>query len=357
MNEPGNPLEAVTHPDPYPYYSRLAAARPFDVDHDLGVWVAASHAAVKATLASPLVRVRPASEPVPVGLVGSPAGDVFSRLIRMNDGPFHAAVKPVVTSALDALSGEKLDVIARRQAGRVLLDDPTAFAFAYPAAVLGEWLGLDDATLDAMTVWVHDFARAIAPATTPEQMARGGSAAGNLVAKLGAGRPLPFGGVDQDVATANAIGFLFQAYDATAGLIGNTLLALGGVGPAAGSATPLPDLVRQVSRLDPSIQNTRRYVFEDGEIAGRRVRAGDTILVALAAANHDPAADDEKFNQSFGSGPHACPGQRIALAIATVGVEALLNAGVDPAALVDRYRYLPSANARIPVFDREEQPA
>src|SRR6266446_1638498 len=89
---PADPIAAVTHPDPYPYYRALVARAPLYRDEALGLWVAASAHAVTAALTSPLGRVRPAAEPVPAALVASPAADVFGRLARMTDGPGHAGL-------------------------------------------------------------------------------------------------------------------------------------------------------------------------------------------------------------------------------------------------------------------------
>jgi len=77
-----DPLGAVTHPDPYPYYAELLARAPLARHAALGLWVAASAAAVTATLTSPLARVRPAGEPIPPALLGSPAALIFGRLDR-----------------------------------------------------------------------------------------------------------------------------------------------------------------------------------------------------------------------------------------------------------------------------------
>jgi cytochrome P450 len=88
---------------------------------------------------------------------------------------------------------------------------------------------------------------------------------------------------------------------------------------------------------------------------------GDGVLVVLAAANRDPLANPlpEAFDVrrldrrlfTFGAGPHACPGETLAAAIAQAGVAALLASGLDPSTLLPRVTYRPSANARIPLFD------
>ena len=63
---------------------------------------------------------------------------------------------------------------------------------------------------------------------------------------------------------ANTIGYLSQAYEATAGLIGNTLVALGRHGDlrerAGAEAGFLPAVIREVVRHDPPVQNTRRFL-------------------------------------------------------------------------------------------------
>src|SRR5579862_5414553 len=99
---PASPLDAATHPDPYPYYAQLVAEKPLHRDTASGLWVAADAAAVSAVLTSELCRVRPPAEPVPIALLGSPAGDIFGRLVRMTDGPGRCPVKRAIAATLAA---------------------------------------------------------------------------------------------------------------------------------------------------------------------------------------------------------------------------------------------------------------
>lgn len=332
---PSDPIAAVTHPDPYPYYERLVAERPFERDERLGLWVAASAEAATAVLTSGICRVRPPAEPVPKALLGSPAGDIFRRLVRMNDGPEQQALKRTVTATLEGFDAAG----PSREWSRRLPAEPVAMAFRLPAYVIGSLLGVED--LPRLADLVGDFAPALAPGSSPEQVERGREAAGHLLDLL------------PGEGAANRIGFLFQAYDATAGLIGNTLLAL-----ARQPGADLPQTLLDVIRYDPPVQNTRRFVAEDGIVAGRALKQGDAILVLLAAANRDPVAKDVF---TFGFGPHVCPGQTLATTIAQAGVEALLQSGVDLEGLAENVTYRPSANCRIPVFRkssiRRQQPA
>ncbi len=84
------------------------------------------------------------------------------------------------------------------------------------------------------------------------------------------------------------------------------------------------------------------------------------MLVVLAAANHDPAANPrpERFEPdrvdrrtfTFGAGPHACPGEALAVTIASAGVARLLAQGLDLGTLPRQPAYETSGNLRIPLF-------
>jgi len=249
MQFPRDPLAAVTHPDPYPYYASLVAERPFYRDEALGLWVASSAAAVTAVLTSDLCRVRPPAEPVPRALLGSPAGDIFGHLVRMNDGPGHCPFKQAVSATLDSVDRTHAAEQSKTSA-RILWDELepaaeprrlTEFAFGLPVFVVGSLLGVPRDRLTETARWTGDFVRCLSPLSTPEQIEQSKTAAGHLLdlfrsllagqrtgGLLGtlAAEARRLGREDVDVIVANGIGFLSQSYEATAGLLGNTVLAL-----------------------------------------------------------------------------------------------------------------------------------
>ena len=104
LPQPGNPIAAVTHACPYPYYRQLREQRPLYFDEGLKLWVASSHAVIDEAFRGVALRVRPPAAPVPHALLGSAAGEVFAQLVRMNDGAFHAAHKPAPDGLLRALA-------------------------------------------------------------------------------------------------------------------------------------------------------------------------------------------------------------------------------------------------------------
>jgi cytochrome P450 len=315
-----DPLKAACSADPYPYYAELVARRPFYKEGNL--WVASSAAAVTAVFESELCRVRPAAEPVPRALLGTPVGEMFRQMARMNDGDAHRVLKPILAEGLGAASAAKAAAECAAELDSEPLND---FIFQLAPLTLARLFGI---ALDA------SVARDLARAVTLEQIERGSAACLQIREGLAAARGGLMAGllkraVDPEPVLANAASLFFQLYDATAGLIGNTLLARGAP-------------VLETLRWDPPIHNTRRFVARDGELCGEAVAAGDVILVIVAAANRDPANTGTVF--SFGAGMHACPGRNLAVEIATAGVARRAGAAL-PA-----HVYLQSPNARVPLF-------
>jgi cytochrome P450 len=382
MNEL-DPIAAVTASDPYPYYERLVAERPFYRDETLGMWVAASARAVEEVLSSTGMRVRPPSEPVPKAIADTPMAETFSRLVRMTDGPQQTAVKNAVVAALALLDWNELAATSERCAKQLSqtlsVDDAgglESFMFGLPALATATVLGLAQHDASQAIAWTRDFVRSIAPGGTQDEIGRGTQATDALNTALHAQSPtegtlfavfLDEGrrrGIEDAVIAANAIGVLSQSYDATAGLIANTLVALARrkdlCDVIRDDADVLEGVVAEVARFDAPVQNTRRYAAADTTLMGANVRAGDAILVVLAAANRDPSVNPnphrfdharrERRTYTFGIGAHACPGARTATTIARAGVSRLVEASIDLQYLTAT-GYRPSLNARIPTFE------
>ncbi len=369
-----SPVRAVTHRDPYPYYAALVAERPCYFDDELQCWVASSAAAVTAVLASSDCRVRPATEPVPSGIAGTAAGEVFGNLVRMTDGEFHDRVKAIVVESLGGVSAGEVSLQATECARSVLTGDRPVeeLMFGVPAQVVARLCGLDDGSDERASRLIGEFVKCLPATADADQLRAAASAAEQLQALLGprltedgtgllgelvrAARRADW--TEQAPLLANGIGLLSQTYDATAALIGNCLVAL-----ARSSTAPaeLPAFVREVARHDSPVHSTRRFVAAAFDYAGCQFEKDQSILLLLAAANRDPAANpdpaamrpDREHSRlfTFGAAGHGCPGETLALGIATAAVRQLVEAGLDARQLCgDGVRYLPSGNIRTPVF-------
>lgn len=347
QQQPRDAVQAATHPDPYPWYRRLREAQPLGYDAALKLWVAADAQTVLEALAHPRLRVRPPAEPVPAALAGTPAGEVFARLVRMNDGEFHARHRPQVSMQARGLSLEAA-AAAGREAARALAGRCSADVLlgAVPVRAMAQLLGVAPQQLDDTAQWVLQFVAGIAPGADAQAIGVANAAA---VALMAQGEAL---GLDA-VRAANRIAFMQQALDATAGLLGNTLLALRRDPSLADHA--LHEVVAEVARWDAPVQNTRRFAAQDVELGGQHVRQGQGILLLLGSANRDPALNAEPDRLwagrphlrglGFGSGAHACPGEALAIAIAAAALPEIRD-GIG-----GHTGYRPLPNARVPTFN------
>jgi cytochrome P450 len=384
--EPTNPIEAVTHRDPYPYYGRLLAGPPLYFDEGLRLWVATRATMVAEIFASRACRVRPVAEPVPAALDGLPAGEIFSRLVRMNDGSRHDQPKLALERALAAIPVSEVNARARRtamHAAPIPLDPAALNAWVSdtPIAVVSDLLGFSADERSAIADWTRQFVACLSPLSTPEQLSTASAAAtllrsrmhslldsidadsDTLIARVRADAAR-VGWVDSASIVANLIGLLSQAYEATAGLIGNAIVALARQPTLLGEVRVLKggwdQLVHETSRYDSPVQNTRRFVAEPTTMGGIDLVPGAVVLLVLAAANRDPHANPDPGRLrlespdrcvfSFSRGAHACPGEALARTIAAAALSALFDAMPAGALAGLAWTYKPSTNVRLPLF-------
>ncbi|PLY46980.1 cytochrome [Janthinobacterium sp. ROICE36] len=366
--DPTDPFSAVTHAAPYDYYRRLADGPALRFDASLDCWLATGAAGVRAVLAHPACRVRPPALAVPHTLAGTPCGTIFAELVRMNDGERHAVPKQVLARALDRVDLARLHArtlhLAQAQlpGSAARLNDAI---FELPLFAVADLLGFAPAQWPALAAWTREFVACLSPLSNGAQLAGAQAAAEALLQRfsvlLREGQALP-GSLLHDVVAgagqagwhasggmaANLVGLLSQTCDATAGLLGNAVVALRAQPELSTQPRAAPEqwpaMLREVSRHNPSIHNTRRYTAEDVEFNGVRVPAGQMIVVVLASAVHDAGG---LAAPGFGHGRHVCPGQSIAHTIATACLQAWAGA-LERLPLA--WSYLPSLNARIPVF-------
>jgi cytochrome P450 len=223
-----------------------------------------------------------------------------------------------------------------------------ALARSVPATVLASALGLDDAAATEAASLAGVVAAALAPRpdTDPGRSdADGDDAARALAALL---TPVARGSGSRTDAVAAAMATLVQAGDATAGLIGNALVAWARL--PAGPVDPAP-LVERVLRHDPPVHWTRRTGMAHTDLGGQHIEPGESLWLLLAPAGAAAGAgpDPEAGNPAttFGSGPHRCPGRHLAIALARGVLAAVADRQLRPV-VADPPGYEPRPNIRIP---------
>ncbi|WP_351229036.1 cytochrome P450 [Streptomyces sp. NPDC002133] len=122
----------------------------------------------------------------------------------------------------------------------------------------------------------------------------------------------------------------------------------------SGGRLSVGQALNEVLWMDTPTQNfIGRWAARDTQLGGRRIQAGDCLVLGLAAANTDPqiwpdsaAASENSAHLSFSNGEHRCPypAPLLAEVIARTAVETLLERlpdlvlGVEP----DELRWRPS---------------
>ncbi len=98
----------------------------------------------------------------------------------------------------------------------------------------------------------------------------------------------------------------------------------------------IPQAVPELLRLAAPVIYMRRTVTQDTEIAGQKIAEGEKVIMYYPSANRDPRKfenpDEIDFDRhnareqiAFGTGPHVCLGQRIAIMQIELTLEKLLQ--------------------------------
>ncbi|WP_447918455.1 cytochrome [Achromobacter aegrifaciens] len=364
---PAHPLQAVAHPDPYPYYAELARERPLYRDAALDLWIASHPDTIAAVMRHPAARVRPTTEPVPKGLCPGQAGELFGRFVRMNDSATHTQVKTLLTAFIREQGSQSYPAAwpDPRPLNAVAVD---RYLNAAPVHAQAAFLGLPPRLYADCAADIAALLSAIPATAAADRVESGHAAAQRLQTRLEAHLQAPDAtpalrrlredgaraGIAPALLAANLAGLLFQSCEAGAGLLGNAIILAGRRGlPADLTDDAALALMDEVERSDPPLHNTRRFLAADIDVCGQRIEAGQTVLLVLAAA----ATMQPDAHWTFGAFGHACPGRLPARRHAASAFARLLRAGLDASALAARFRYRPLPNARVPQFDFSEEQA
>lgn len=366
------PFDTEFIADPYPRYAWLRERAPVSrvrMPDGSMVWLVTTYADVRAALADPQLSLdkAEAGEGGYRGFALPPALD--ANLLNM-DPPDHTRLRRLVMAAftqrrIEALrprvreiADELVDEFA--ECGRAEL--MAEFAGPLPVLVIAELLGVPAGGRVQFRSWTDTM---LVPGTDDpaEARRRQGAAIGELTAYLTdliaakRGEPGPDllsallavrdeddSQLSEDELTSLAFLLLFAGYESPVHHIGNTVRALL-TDPALEArvrADPqaLAAASEEVLRHDtPGTLAIRRFAIEPLTIAGQRIPAGDTVMLAIGAANRDstqftnPDTIDigraidrgETGHVAFGHGIHYCLGASLARMETAVAVGTLLH--------------------------------
>jgi len=386
-----NSLAPALRDDPYPVYAALRARAPVFWSEAEQAWVLLRHAEVGAAFANPDLRALDLGDyvrNVARRLKEDPA-DLLRLLdvaLFFRNPPAHAPLRSLVARLMAFRSQQGCaDAVARiarrliaplaREGGLDLIAD---FANPLPQLFMGWLLGLaeDDA------LWLGRrlagvpvvLSRGCSLRDYREADLRLAEAHGFLRDRIARCRRSPGeGGLDLLVARNDAAeqkldddrlaalaSFVFLAgFETTSALIGNGLWLLlrdeAVFGKVASDPGLIPGAVNEALRLEPPIQQVRRRAGGDQLVAGHEIKAGQQLVLMIAAANRDPQAypDPDRFLPeraglpvlSFGGGLHHCLGAWLARLEAEAALRAVLG-GPRPSLVLQQPDWLPHHNQR-----------
>jgi cytochrome P450 len=278
------------------------------------------------------------------------------------DPPDHTRLRSLVSQAftprmveslrprIQSLVDELLDAVVEKGEMDVLAD----LAYPLPTVVICELLGVPPEDRDKFKAWSADASRLLDghldKAAIDKGMvagmylfqyftdlveARRADPRDDLLSALLAAQG-PSGPSSGELAAGDKLThaellstatLLFIAgFETTMNLVGNGTLALLRNPAEMGRLRDDPTLVRpgveELMRYDGPVHITARIATTDVEIGGEAIRAGEQVVVSLAAANRDPEQfpDPDRLDVSrspnrhlaLGGGPHFCLGAALA---------------------------------------------
>lgn len=264
-------------------------------------------------------KVRPKDEAVPKLFQGLFIGEVFSALVRMNDGEHHYVLKLVLSQALNHFDEEYIQQQTEQviKDSNMIIDSSEMLMQAIqilPIMVIARQMGMY--ANNELMKHVKKFVHCMSNPHLEENIQSGNESTIWLYQQVQMAngplkRPLVTQCTQQNILdtliiNSNLLGFFFQTLDGTSGLIGLTLLE---------------------SQLLP-IKNTRRFL------------ENELIVV--------PLQDDEE-SLPFGIGLHQCLGKLWAKTIVKTIVQYLMELPIQKEWL-QNYEWKVSMNANVPLF-------
>jgi cytochrome P450 len=280
---------------------------------------------------------------------------VHNPSVMFTEGPEHRRRAGAISDALGAVDQFELsrycEIIADQLidgfAGGGEADLVTQYAERIPLRAAAAMCGMPETDAPGL---VRDLALSV-DSSGPESMAAYGRVQEAMRRLVATKRELP--GLDvpsrllghparltEDEIMLDLLVLLAAAHQPTTNWIGNTIrLMLTDVRFAttlSGGRASVAQALNEVLWYDTPTQNfIGRFATRDTRLGNQRVRAGDLLVLGLAAANADPqvrtetsgATGGNRAQLSFGHGEHGCPypAPELAEVIAKTSIEVLLD--------------------------------
>ena len=351
------------HTDPVELYRRIrrdhGAVAPVVLDGDVPAWLVLGYRELHQVTSDPVLFSRDSElwnqwDAIPADWPLLPMIGRKQPSILYTVGERHRERAEVISTALESVDPFELRRRAERFAdelidglcGKGACDIIAEYAMLLPVRVLASIYGFADEEGPALVTAMNDMINGGPGALAGQQ-----HLAGSMVALLTAKAAEP----GDDVASrmlGNTAGFTVEevaqdlmvmmaaGHQPTADWMGNSLRLMltddRFAASLSGGRHSVGEAMNEVLWEETPTQNVAgRWASRDTHLGGRHIRAGDLLLLGIAAANVDPQirTDGSALTGgnnaflSFGHGEHRCPfpAQETAEVIARTGIEVLLD--------------------------------
>jgi cytochrome P450 len=261
---------------------------------------------------------------------------------------FHKSqrIEPFLAELADSLLDATLAAAAT--AGPEGVDVMALFVEPIPPRAMAKLIGFAPEDADRYYAWAQqlaeEFGRAAAEGTSLSMIDANPEMAAYVMRQIEARLAMPSASWPEDALSrflstdvdgerlssrsiCTQIMFMIGAgSETTRGLLGNLLYRLADDSDLYRRVriepTLVDPLVEEALRIDAPAQFLVRRCLHGSELAGTDIPQGASVMLAIAAANHDPGvfAEPERFDVdrdtrdhlSFGNGSHICPGAALA---------------------------------------------
>ncbi|MGO4261558.1 cytochrome P450 [Lysobacter sp. TAB13] len=364
-----NILSEAFHRNPYPYLAQMRENEPVYWSQETRHWVLTRYDDVKVGLRDPSQFSSQSSETFVVRPDFrehlEPLVRMFSMWAVMKDDPEHKRLRGLINRAfhpdslgdIHARAYETANWLIDRVYDQGEMDFMNDYAFALPAIIFAEILGMDRKDLPNFKALGAQIAHAAGRSDSLEVMLAGQQAMQMLAAYLeevikdrSANPRDDFvsymvkewregGKLSLEEVVAQMVLLLAGGHTTTQNVIGAGLLQLFKQPDQLELLKTRPEIMKpaieEIVRFTSPAQCPTRIAAHDIELRGRLIRKGDGVMPFVAAANRDPEvfANPDKLDLTrehnphlgFGGGIHTCPGAFLARAEIPVAYRVLLQ--------------------------------
>jgi cytochrome P450 len=369
--------------NPYRIYSHLRTAAPLHWADKFrtGAWLVPRYADVltglhDSRLSSQRSHTLTAALPAEAQAEFATFNQIFSKWMLFLDPPQHSRLRkllnkeftPNMIQQLRPRIQQVVNALLDEVAGKSEMEFMTEFANPLPVRVIAEMLGIPVEDQRDFQIWSDDLADFFGnAAATVDTARRAQNSLVNLTEYFRALLPERREHKGDDLVSlllrveeegevltgeellAQCTLLLVAGHETTRNLLGNGLLALLRHPDQFAKLKENPSLinsaVREFARFDSPVQFAGRAATEDFTWHDHEIKKGQTVILVLGSANHDPEkfSDPERLEisrnegmpLSFGHGTHFCIGAALAYTEAEIAFATLLERTSDVRMLDD----------------------